>query len=506
MSAKALARPLPNSYWVLPGALLAGEHPARQAATVADVRDQLRELMDAGIDSFVDLTMPDEFDSYEDALPPDVNYARRPIRDHGIPSRAEQMTEIVAHIERELQQRRRVYVHCHAGIGRTGMVAGCLLIGRGAGGDRALEDLNRLWRTCDRSRTWPYVPETDAQIEFVRAWRPSADPAEQQGSLSPDQARKGRSPDAAPNLGLQDRFRGSLLGLAIGDALGVASQGLKPGSFAPIAGFSGSKTLNLPPGAWSDDTAIALCVAEGLIQCGRFDPRDQVERCENWQQNGYMTATGQCVGITDNTAQALAAARWRRQVFPGSHDPKHLDPEALTRVAPTVLFSFGSIEDALQLACEASRITCQAPGALDACRLFAASLHAALAGEPKEHILDPPFELQDTTGVRLKVEAIRRKASTKPPRAGQTSTETLAAALWAFETTSTFHDGALLAANLGGRADAVTAAYGQLAGAAYGAAAIADVWRSALVSRDLIEAFADALLVHAQRRASPRIG
>lgn len=506
MSAKALARPLPNSYWVLPGELLAGEHPARQAATVADVRGRLRELMDAGIDSFVDLTMPDEFDTYQDALPPDVNYARRPIRDHGIPSRPEQMAEIVAHIERELQQRRRVYVHCHAGIGRTGMVAGCLLIARGAVGDTALEQLNRLWRTCDRSRTWPYVPETDAQIAFVRAWKPVADPAAELTTLPNGVARKGRSPSAVADRGVQDRFRGALLGLAVGDALGVATQGLKPGSFTPIAGFSGSSTLNLPPGAWSDDTAIALCVAEGLIQCGRFEPRDQVERCENWQQNGYLTATGQCVGITDNTAQALAAARWRRQVFPGSHDPKHLDPEALTRVAPTVLFSFGSLEEAIHLACEASRITCQAPGALDACRLFAASLHGALAAESKERILDPPFELPDTTGVRPKVEAIRRKASMKSPRAGQTITETLAAALWAFETTSTFHEGALRAANLGGRSDAVSAAYGQLAGAAYGAEAIPEEWRAAVISRDLIEAFADALLAHSQRRAGPRIG
>ena len=132
-----------------------------------------------------------------------------------------------------------------------------------------------------------------------------------------------------------------------------------------------------------------------------FDPRDQVERFTNWQQKGHLSATGQCVGITANTAQALAAARWRRQVFPGSHDPKHLDPEVLSRVAPAVMFSFGSLEEAMHLACEASRITCQAPGALDACRLFAAlAACARWRASPRSAFSIPPCELPDTTGVR----------------------------------------------------------------------------------------------------------
>ncbi len=200
-----------------------------------------------------------------------------------------------------------------------------------------------------------------------------------------------------------------------------------------------------------------------------------------------MTATGQCVGITDSTAQALAAARWRRQVFPGSHDPKHLDPEALTRVAPTVLFSFGSIEDALHLACEASRITCQAPGALDACRLFAASLHAALAGEPKEHILDPPFELQDTTGVRAQgggdqAQGQHQAAAGRPDKhrdAGRS-------ALGVRDNLHLSRRGAPRRQPRRAAADAVTAAYGQLAGRRITEPhAIPDVWRSALVQPGL---------------------
>jgi ADP-ribosyl-[dinitrogen reductase] hydrolase len=267
-----------------------------------------------------------------------------------------------------------------------------------------------------------------------------------------------------------------------------------------VSGPTGGGALGLPPGAWSDDTATALCIAESLLECGASDPRDQVQRFTSWQQDGHLSATGECVGITASTARALAAARWRRQVYPGSHDPKHLDPEVLCRVAPAVMFAFGSLDEAVHLACEAARITCQAPGALDACRLFAACLHAALSGESKPGILEPDVELQDATGVRARVSELREKARDRPPRAAPSAPEALAAALWAFESAKSFSDGALRAANLGGTCDVVAAVYGQLAGAHFGAQAIPAAWRSALAHRDWIEGYAERLLSHSRRR------
>ena len=135
----------------------------------------------------------------------------------------------------------------------------------------------------------------------------------------------------------------------------------------------GGGPFEMPRGAWTDDTAMALCLAESLLEREGFDARDQAERYIRWRQNGHLSCTGQCVGITASTVKALSMAQWRRQLFSGSHDPNQLDPEVLSRVAPVVAFFFASPAEAIQLASDAARTTCQAPAAVDACRLLAAN-------------------------------------------------------------------------------------------------------------------------------------
>ena len=192
-----------------------------------------------------------------------------------------------------------------------------------------------------------------------------------------------------------------------------------------------------------------------------------------------MSATGQCVGITANTARSLAIAQWRRVVFPGSHDPEQLDPEPLSRVASVALFSFASLETTLQQAADSSRTTCQAPAVLDACRRLARALHAALAGQPKKQILAEAGPIPES-----------------PPHANSTAATALDAAFWAFSSTRNFRDAVLRAANVGGNSDVVAAVCGQLAGAHYGMSAIPQPWRNGLIEKDLIEGFADRLLAH----------
>jgi ADP-ribosyl-[dinitrogen reductase] hydrolase len=76
-------------------------------------------------------------------------------------------------------------------------------------------------------------------------------------------------------LGMLDRFQGSLIGLAVGDALGAAVEFKSPGSFTPVTNMMGGGVFNLPKGAWTDDTSMALCLAESLIEHNGFDARDQ---------------------------------------------------------------------------------------------------------------------------------------------------------------------------------------------------------------------------------------
>jgi len=371
------AVPLPNSYWVIAGRVLAGEYPG--GATPEMTRERLSRLLAAGIDCFLDLTHPHELLAYETALPAGVQYLRRSISDHGTPTEPGAMAEILDCLHRALREGRVIYLHCRAGIGRTGMVAGCLLSEQGFPGEPALGELNRLWRQSARSELWPTVPETADQADYVRRWTrlPSA---ESDPLLEPSALTAAR--------GLRGRFHGTLLGLAAGDAVAVATQHRRPGRFTPVGDMLGGGPFELPRGGWSDDTAMALCLAESLLERDGFDARDQVARYRRWQQEGYLSATGQCVGITARTARALAVAQWRRQPFSGAHDPEVLDPESLPRVASVVMYFFAhGPAFAAEQASEAARTTCQAPRVLGACRALAEALHAALSGRPKSAIL-----------------------------------------------------------------------------------------------------------------------
>ena len=492
------APPLPNSYWVIPGLLLAGEYPGGQSP--AETRERLEKLLAAGVKCFVDLTQPDELEPYEFALPDAVDYMRKPIRDHSVPARREHMADIQVCIDHALRSGRLTYVHCRAGIGRTGMVVGCFLVERGSAGADALEELNSLWQQSKRSESWPHVPETDDQTRFVRDWKPQvASLLKQRVGGAPEAERDplldSGTLSAARNL--RDRFLGAFVGLAVGDALAAATQFRKAGTFTPVGDLLGGGPYDLPRGGWSDDTSMALCLAESLLESSGFDPRDQVDRYRQWQQQGHLSATGQCLGITAGTAKALAQAQWRRQLFSGSHDPNQLDPEVLSRVAPAVLFYFANPVDAVTFASEQSRTTCQAPGAMEACKVLAAWLIEALSGKPKAALLAPPAELLDLSTLRTGAAAIA--TATVPaasPIAGNVL-EALDAAVWAFRSTDNFRDGALKAANLGANSDVTTAVYGQLAGAHYGVGAIPATWRTSLMGKDLIEGLTDRLLAHA---------
>ncbi len=167
-------RPLRDTYWVVPGFLLAGRYAGAFDDDLS--RERLGALIDAGIRLIIDLTEEGELPGYQLLLRDEaasrgvhVEHLRAPIRDLGVPTE-EDLAEVLQRIDRTLQQKHGVYVHCWGGIGRTGTVIGCWLAENGHAGDDALGKLRELRSGCaDADRR---SPETDTQCDLVRRWRP----------------------------------------------------------------------------------------------------------------------------------------------------------------------------------------------------------------------------------------------------------------------------------------------------------------------------------------------
>lgn len=301
------------------------------------------------------------------------------------------------------------------------------------------------------------------------------------------------------------RFQGCLLGLAAGDALGTSLEFMRPGSFDPIDDIIGGGPFNLAPGEWTDDTSMALCLAESLIEKTGFDPVDQLERYVSWYRTGYLSSNGRCFDIGITTSGALHRFERTGEPYPGPDAPHTAGSGSLMRLAPVPMFYARHPALALDYCADSSRTTHAAHQAVDACRYYGALVLGALQGEPKDVLLSPPNQwefleaeaLDKLSGLDQAVmEVANGSFKDKQPPYIQGSgyvVRGMEAALWAFHRTADFRQGALMSANLGDDADTTTAIYGQLAGAFYGVEGIPVEWRKRIVQAELILNFADKL-------------
>ncbi|MBX9627500.1 MAG: ADP-ribosylglycohydrolase family protein [Gemmataceae bacterium] len=301
-----------------------------------------------------------------------------------------------------------------------------------------------------------------------------------------------------------DRYRGALLGLAAGDALGTTLEFKHPGEFEPLTDMVGGGPFNLKPGGWTDDTSMALCLAESLIEKKGFDPVHQLETYCRWEGQGHFSVKGYCFDIGSTTIGAITRFRQTGQPYCGSTDTAAAGNGSLMRLAPAPLAFAADPERAVRVAADSSRTTHAAAECVDACRYFAGLLVGAVQGRPKAELLSPGFTpvpgLWDREPLAPKVAAVGAGSFKvkQPPelRGSGYVVHTLEAALWAFHHADDFRAGALKVVNLGEDADTTGAVYGQIAGAYYGEAGIPPEWRDKLAMRDVIERFAGGL--HAQ--------
>ncbi len=292
---------------------------------------------------------------------------------------------------------------------------------------------------------------------------------------------------------MNSSVQGALIGLAVGDAVGTTLEFQAPGTFEPITDMVGGGPFRLPVGAWTDDMAMALCLAESLIHRQEFDPADQMRRYVNWMRHGYMSSTGECFDIGNTVASALNRFLESGEPFSGSTDPYSAGNGSLMRLAPIPMFFRGHPEEAIRLAGESSRTTHGAQAAVDACRYYAGLLIGAMEGASKSELLGPGYrpggqwaegEL-DSSIWEVAAGSFREKEPPEIVGSGYV-VKSLEAALWAFDRSDDFRSGCLLAANLGNDADTTAAIYGQLAGAYYGVEGIPTNWVDRMVMRDFI--------------------
>jgi ADP-ribosylglycohydrolase len=292
-----------------------------------------------------------------------------------------------------------------------------------------------------------------------------------------------------PNM--LNSYLGCLLGLAAGDAVGTTLEFRPPGTFQPITDMVGGGPFNLEPGQWTDDTSMALCLGQSLIDRDGFDPEDQMNAYAKWARDGYMSSNGRCFDIGGTVSEALCSYSFGDTPFAGPTSPNRAGNGSIMRLAPVPMLYARDIE----LACwYAQMMSCTTHGAdtcVDACHLMTTLIVTALNGGDLGEL--PPFSRPYCAEIQEIADGSFREK--QPPEIKGTGyvVKSLEAALWAFHNSANFAEGALLAANLGDDADTTAAIYGQIAGAVYGVDGIPQHWLDKLAEFALIESMATTL-------------
>jgi ADP-ribosyl-[dinitrogen reductase] hydrolase len=295
--------------------------------------------------------------------------------------------------------------------------------------------------------------------------------------------------------GVQDRARGALLGLAAGDAVGTTLEFRGRDSYEPLIDMIGGGPFDLKPGEWTDDTSMALALADSLAVTGEFDAEDLMRRFVRWWRNGEYSVTGRCFDIGITTSSALARFEGDGNPYAGSRDPGAAGNGSLMRLAPVAIWGVGHTSDDMRdVARRQSETTHAAPACLDACEAAALLLRALIDGGSFEAALADARVVDAVDPIATILAGDwRTKARGEIGSSGYVA-HSLEAALWCVARTDDFRSAVLLAANLGDDADTTAAITGQIAGALYGANGIPADWLGKLAWRGRITELADRLL------------
>ena len=291
-----------------------------------------------------------------------MEWVHLPIRDRSAPDESfeEAWVEVGESLRARLRAGFNILVHCMGGLGRAGTIASRLLVELGWTPGDAIREVRRVR---------PGAIETDEQEDFVH------------GCISVPEVE----PDNSPRS-IRERAIGSLLGLAVGDALGTTLEFATRDSRPRITGIEGGGPFRLEPGQWTDDTSMALALADSLIACDELDEHDLMTRFVSWMDEGAYSSNGRCFDIGNTVRSALTKFNQTGNPVAGSTDPSSAGNGSLMRLAPVAIRYWNDETARRDAAARQSRTTHAAAEAVDACIVFADMLAHAIAGKPRSEV------------------------------------------------------------------------------------------------------------------------
>jgi len=285
---------------------------------------------------------------------------------------------------------------------------------------------------------------------------------------------------------IRSRALGAFVGLAVGDALGAPVEFKVRDTFPEISEMLTGGYFNLPAGAWTDDTAMALCLADSLNFSPDFDAEDLLDRFIRWIDLHENTSIGKCIGVGQNTLTVLGNYRRTKQIIAPFIKGRSDGNGALMRVAPVAVRHFDNIAKARAIAAKQSRTTHSSVLSEQICIAMMDILIGLISGISWSEAIGQITSHKVAAEIDLIFQGSWKHKDRDNISSSGYVVDTFEAALWAVETTSTFENALIVAVNLGHDADTVGAVAGQLAGARYGYDAIPNRWLNCLIKRDEI--------------------
>jgi len=302
------------------------------------------------------------------------------------------------------------------------------------------------------------------------------------------------------------RKRGCLIGLAVGDALGAAVEFKPPGTFEPVTGYRAGGPHGLDPGEWTDDTSMALALADSIAQAG-WDLNDQARRYVSWWREGAYSVNDRCFDIGITTRNALSRFEQTSNALSSGDYSSHSSGNgSIMRLAPVPIRYLDHFPDHIAqlatLAAESSLPTHASPQCVSACRYMALVLAGLMQGLDRDEVLAPDWEpltqLRQLEPLHPEVEEVASRSfrELQPPaiKGSGYVVKSLEAALWSFHDAQDFREAVLRAVNLGDDADTTGAICGQFAGAYWGELGIPQDWLDGLAKKEMIEAALTGLI------------